>query len=83
MVLGYLVQTYSLQEIYVDQYDLCMEIITSAAFTICSTKHRLKGFAPEKQIGREMILPIKHVVFWKLIRHQNKAQIIYDNFFEI
>ena len=42
-VLGNLVSTYSLQEIYVDDADLCMVILASAAFAVRSTYHRTNG----------------------------------------
>ena len=45
-------------------------------FVICSTTNRGKGCSLGQLIfGRDMTLPIKHRVYWDLIRQQKQAQI--------
>ena len=57
-----------------------MEIIVNGECSICSTKHRLKGFTPGQLFfGQKMIPLIKHIANWKLICHQKQDQIIKDN----
>ena len=68
-VLGNLVRTYNLQEIYVDDADPFMGILNRAAFTVQSTYHRKKGKSPGQLVfGRDMILPTNHVANWRYIR---------------
>ena len=45
-VLGNLVQTYNIQEIYVDDADPWMGILAAVAFAVSSTYHTTKGKIP-------------------------------------
>ena len=49
---------------------------SAAVFAISSKTNRLKGYSPSQLVfGRDMIIPIKHKVYWELIRQQKKTQI--------
>ena len=57
-----------------------MEILAAAAFEICSTTNRQKGYSLGQLIFvRDMIIPIKHRVDWELIHHWKQTQINRDN----
>ena len=69
---------------YVDKNDPWLGILATAEFSIISTTNRQKLYSPGKLIfGRDMILPIKHMVDWELIHQKKQAQInkynIYKN----
>ena len=67
-VLGDLVRTFNIKQTYVDKDDPWLGILATAAFAICSTKNRLKGYNPGQLLsGHDMIPPIKHKVYWELI----------------
>ena len=73
-------QTFTITKKYVDKDDPCLVILAAAAFQICSTTNKLKGYSMVKLLfGCDMILSIKHEVDWELIRQQNQAQINKDN----
>ena len=83
-VLGNIVRTYNLQEIYVDDADSWMGILAAAAFAVRSTYHRTKQTNSGQLVfGKYMILPIYHIVNWRYIRQQKQAHIekyvIYKN----
>ena len=60
-----------------------MGILASESFAIFSTTKRLKGYSLGRLIfGRDMILPIKHMVDWELICQTNQEQINKDNIHE-
>ena len=62
-VLVNLVRAYNITQTYCDKDDPWSGILDAASFAICSTTNILKGFSPSQFIfGRDMILPIKHVV---------------------
>ena len=74
-VLGNLVRTYNLQEIYVDDADPFMGILNRSAFAVQSTYHRKKGKSPGQLVfGRAMILPIDHIVNWRYMLQRKQAQ---------
>ena len=65
---------------YVDKDDLWSGILVAAEFAIRSTKNRIKYYSPGKLVpGCDIILPIKHNVYWELIYQQNHKQINKDN----
>ena len=75
-VLGSLVQTFNIQQTYVDKNDPWTSILASAAFVLFSTTSGPKCYIPGQLIfGRDMILLIKHRVDWEFIRHQKQTQI--------
>ena len=79
-VLVNLVCTCNITHHYVDKYDPCTGILDTSESSILSTTNRLKCYSPGKLIFvHDMILPIKHMVDWRLIRQQNPAQINKDN----
>ena len=56
-----------------------MEILAAAAFVVRSTYHTAKGKSPGQLFfGRDMILPINHVVDWRYIRQRKQMQIDND-----
>ena len=62
-VIGNLVRTCNITQTYVDEDDPWLWIL--AAFAIFSTTNRLKGYSLGQQVfGRDIILPIKHTVYW-------------------
>ena len=82
-VLGNLVRTYNISQTYVDEDDPWSGILATAAFSIFSTTDRQKGYSPGQWIfGRDMMLPIKHMVDWEVICQRNQTQINNDNIHE-
>ena len=52
-----------------------MRILSAAAFTIFSTENRLKAYSPEQLVFvRDIIIPIKHIVDWELLRQKKQTQ---------
>ena len=48
--------------------------------TLAAAKNRIKGYSTGQLIFvRDMILPIKHTMYWELIREKNQTQINKDN----
>ena len=79
-VLGNLVQTSNVQQTYVNKNDPWTGILAAAAFAIHSTISSQNGYSPVQLVfGRDITLPIKHRVDWKLIRQKKQAQINIDN----
>ena len=71
---------YNIKDTHFDKYDLWSGILVLTALGICSTTNRLKCYSPEQLVFfRDMILLIKHMLDWKLIRQQNQTQINKDN----
>ena len=67
-VLVNLVQTFNIQQTYIDKNDPWTGILSAASFAICSTTNRQKVYSPVKMIfDRDMILLIKNRVDWELI----------------
>ena len=43
----------------------------------------LKGYSPGQLVfGRDIIILIKHMIYWELIHHKDQAQINKDNIHE-
>ena len=79
-VIGVLVRNCNITQHYVDEYGPWSGILDVAAFVIYSTKRRLRGYSPRQLIfGCDVILPIKHMVDWELIRQKKQAQSNKDN----
>ena len=75
-VLGNLVQTCNITQ---HRFDPWLAILFAAAFTISSTKNRLKCYSPGQFVfGRDMILLIKHTVDWELICYLKENKINKD-----
>ena len=78
--LGNLLWTCNITKTYVDENNPWSIILAAAAFSILSTKNRLKFYSlVQLLLGRDMILLIKHKVDWEIIHHQNLEQINKDN----
>ena len=79
-VLGNLVRNCNISsQTNVEKNDPLGGILAAAAFVIFLTTNRQKGYSPEQLIfGHDMILPIKHMMDWKLIRQQKQTQINRD-----
>ena len=74
--LGNIVRTCNITQNYVDEDDPWSVILAAAAFVIRSTTNRMNGYSPVQLIfGRDMILLIKHTVYWELISHRKQTQI--------
>ena len=57
-----------------------MGIIADSEFEVHFIVHTLKVYTKGQLVfGRDMVLPIKHIANWKLIRQSKQAQINYDN----
>ena len=68
-VLGNLVQTFNMQQTYVDKNDPWTGILSAAAFANHSTTRRQKGYSPGQLLFvRDIIIPINHELDWELIR---------------
>ena len=79
-VLGNLVQTYNIKEIYVDGDALWPGIFVVSVFMILYAVNRLICYIRGIFLfGRNLILPIKHMAYWELIRQQRQRQINKDN----
>ena len=82
-VLVNLVRTCNIYQTYVDKDDSWLGILSAAAFTIISTKTRLKGYSPGQLVlVHDMVLLIKHTVDWKLIVQQKQTQMNKENILE-
>ena len=61
-----------------------MVILSTAVFEFFSTVHTLKGCTIVQLVFlQNMVLPIKHISKWKLIRQLKQAHINYDKIHEI
>ena len=79
-VLGNLVRTFNISQTYVDENDLWMGILATAAFAISSTTNTQKWYSLGQLVfGHDAILPIKNKMDWKLIHQQKQGHIIKDN----
>ena len=57
-----------------------MVIVVAAEFSVCYTKHTLKGYTLDQIVlVQDMILPNKHIADWKLIPQRKQTQIHSDN----
>ena len=69
-------QNCDITQSYVDKNDLRSGILSAAAFVIFSTTNSMKVYNPGQLIfGRDLILPIKHTVYWELICQQKQTQV--------
>ena len=69
-------RTFNVQQTYIDKNDSWAGILSTSAFAIISTTSRQKVYSPGKLLfGRDMILPIKHMVDRELIRQQKQTKI--------
>ena len=67
----------NITQTYVDKDDPWSGILDEAAFSIFSTKNRLKSYSLGQLVFVcDMILPIKHTMHWESISHQNQRKII-------
>ena len=56
-----------------------MRILAAEAFVVRAMYHRTKQKNPVRLVfGQDMILPIKHIANWRLIRQSKRAQIDKD-----
>ena len=69
-------RTYNIKETYVDKDGPWSGILAMKVFVIISTENRLKVYSPgQLGFGHYIILLIKHIVYWKLIRQRKQKQI--------
>ena len=72
--------TYNIKETYKDEDGPWLGILEAEAFAILSKLSRLKGYSPGQLLfGHDIILPIKHMLEWELIRQQTQTKINKDN----
>ena len=78
-ILGNLLCTYNLQETYIDDADPLMGILAETAVAVQCTYHIMKDRSPGQLLfGRDIILPINHVLHWRYIRQRKQTQINID-----
>ena len=71
---------FNIKETYVHQENSWSGILASAAFTINPTANGLKGYSMGQLVFFcDMILLMKHMVDWELLRQRKQAQINRDN----
>ena len=64
-VLGNIVRTFNISQTYIDKNDPWTGILSAAAFAVFSTRNRQKCYSPGRLFfGRDMIILIKHKVYW-------------------
>ena len=69
-------RTCNITQIYVYKDDPLLGISSASAFIILSTKDGLKCYSPGQLVfGRDIILLIKYMVDWELIRQGKQTQI--------
>ena len=74
-VLGNVLCAYNLQETYVYKSDPWMGILAADALSVRYTYHIIKDKSPGQLVfGRYMILPIKHIEYWKFVHQRKQAQ---------
>ena len=79
-MLGEFIQTYNIEENFVDKDNPCMGILAAVEFNIRSTKNRLAFYTQFQLVFlRDIIPPIKHITYWRLINQMKQLQINYDN----
>ena len=80
-LIGNLVRTFNIStKPYVDKNDPWSGILDTAEFVISSTTNRKKIYSPGKLIfGRDMIITIKHTVYWELIIQRKRTKTNKDN----
>ena len=70
-VLGNLVHTCNIKLTHVDEYDPRLGVWAAVAFEIRTKTNILKGYSTGKLLfGRDIIILIKNMVDWKLIRQK-------------
>ena len=73
-ILGNLERTYNIKETYVYKYCPWSGILAAALFLILSIENILKGYSSVQLVfSRDMIILIKHMADWGLIRQQNQT----------
>ena len=79
--LGNLIRTFNIFiRTYVDEDDSWTSILAAAAFVLFSKTNTQKCYTPGQLIfGRDIILPIKHRVYWELINKQIQTKTNRDN----
>ena len=70
----------NINQLYVEEDEPWFGIVAAEVFEIRTTSNGIKGYSLGQLIlFRDMILPIKHIVNWELIRQQNQTEINKDN----
>ena len=77
------VRSYNIKEKYLDKAEMCLGISEAAELTIISTENRLIGYSLGQLVFfRDMILLMKHMIYYELIHQQKKKQMKKDNLCE-
>ena len=78
-VIANIIQTFELEENYLDEDDPWKGVLSATAFAVRSTYHTTLRKSPGQLVfGRDMIFNIKHVANWEFIR-ENKQKLIDKN----
>lgn len=78
-VIANIIQTFELEENYLNKEDPWKGILSAASFAIQSTYHTtLKKMPGQLVFQKDMMFPIKHIANWEYIR-QNKQKLIDKN----
>ena len=78
--IGNIIHTFELENNYLDEEDPWTGILSATAFAIRTTYHTTLKKSPGQLVfGRDMILNIKHIANWEIIRHQKQRLINKNN----
>lgn len=78
--IGNIIRTFELENNYLDETDPWTGILSATAFAIRTTYHTTLKKSPGQLVfGRDMILNVKHIANWELIRAQKQRLINGNN----
>ena len=78
--IGNIIRTFELENNYLDEEDPWTGILSATAFAIRTTYHTTLKKSPGQLVfGRDMILNVKHIANWEVIREQKQRLINKNN----
>jgi len=78
--IGNMIRTFELEDIYLDEEDPWIGILSATAFAVRSTYHTTLQATPGQLVfNRDMIFNVKHVANWKAIKEWKQKKINYNN----
>ena len=78
--IGNIIRTFELENNYLDETDPWKGILSATAFAIRTTYHTTLKKSPGQLVfGRDMILNVKHIANWEVIRAQKQRLINQNN----
>jgi transposase InsO family protein len=79
-VIGNIIQTFELENNYLDANDPWKGILSATAFAVQSTYHTTLQNTPGQLVfGRDMILNVKHEANWEYVRARKQNIILKNN----